>query len=154
MGSNKQIFFETNIIMAKIVILRAFNIKNVASPIYALLSVIRQQMSPFDPFRGGGRQKGTMSPFFRRASLTMGHSATKCPRPSVEVPPAPHMYLFLATRKCWLGKCCPTGSEVFLLDAEVCAEAESGRESGRFAGSVQYSLEHRQVCSAGFPWDW
>ena len=36
----------------------------VASPIYALLSVIRQQMSPFDPFRGGGRQKGTMSPFF------------------------------------------------------------------------------------------
>ena len=25
----------------------------VASPIYALLSVIRQQMSPFDPFRGG-----------------------------------------------------------------------------------------------------
>ena len=21
-------------------------------------------MSPFDPFRGGGRQKGTMSPFF------------------------------------------------------------------------------------------
>ena len=47
----------------------------VASPIYALLSVIRQQMSPFDPFRGGGRQKGTMSPFFtvfffRRASLS------------------------------------------------------------------------------------
>ena len=36
----------------------------VASPIYALLSVIRQQMSPFDPFMGGGRQKGTMSPFF------------------------------------------------------------------------------------------
>ena len=36
----------------------------VASPIYALLSVIKQQMSPFDPFRGGGRQKGTMSPFF------------------------------------------------------------------------------------------
>ena len=66
MGSNKQIFFETNIIMAKIVILRAFNIKNVASPIYALLSVIRQQMSPFDPIRGGGRQKGTMSPFFYR----------------------------------------------------------------------------------------
>jgi len=25
------------------------------SPIYALLSVIRQQMSPFDPFRGGAQ---------------------------------------------------------------------------------------------------
>ena len=49
-----------------LIILRAFYIKmsRVASRIYALLSVIRQQMSPFDPFRGGGRQKGTMSPFF------------------------------------------------------------------------------------------
>ena len=60
--------------MAKIVILRAFNIKNVASPIYALLSVIRQQMSPFDPFRGGGVAKRGQCPlylpfFFRRASL-------------------------------------------------------------------------------------
>ena len=49
-----------------LIILRAFYIKmsRVASRIYALLSVIRQQMSPFDPFRGGVRQKGTMSPFF------------------------------------------------------------------------------------------
>ena len=48
-----------------LIILRAFYIKmsRVASRIYALLSVIRQQMSPFDPFRGGGHQKGTMSPF-------------------------------------------------------------------------------------------
>ena len=30
----------------------------VASPIYALLSVIRQQMSPFDPFRGGVAKRG------------------------------------------------------------------------------------------------
>ena len=29
----------------------------------------------------------------------------------------------------------------------VRAEAQSGRECGRFAGSVQYSLEHRQACS-------
>ena len=46
----------------------------VASRIYALLSVIRQQMSPFYPFRGGVCPKGTMSPFFTvffclRASL-------------------------------------------------------------------------------------
>ena len=46
----------------------------VASPIYALLSVIRQQMSPFDPFSGGGSPKGDNVPFFyrfffRRASL-------------------------------------------------------------------------------------
>ena len=33
------------------------------SRIYALLSVIRQQMSTFDPFRGGGHPKRTMSPF-------------------------------------------------------------------------------------------
>ena len=48
-----------------LIILRAFDIKmsRVASHIYALLSVIRQQMSPFDPFRGGGCPKGTMSPF-------------------------------------------------------------------------------------------
>ena len=48
-----------------LIILRAFYIKmsRVASRIYALLSVIRQQMSPFDPFRGGGCPKGTMSPF-------------------------------------------------------------------------------------------
>ena len=50
--------------------------QNVARRIYALLSVIRQRMSPFDPFRGGGRQKGTMSPFFTvffsmRASLSL-----------------------------------------------------------------------------------
>ena len=58
----------------------------VASPIYAFLSVIRQQMSPFDPFRGGGRQKGTMSPFltvfFTRASLntkTWVASSLQCP---------------------------------------------------------------------------
>ena len=49
-----------------LIILRAFYIKmsRVASRIYALLSVIRQQMSPFDPFRGGGLPKGDMSPFF------------------------------------------------------------------------------------------
>ena len=49
-----------------LIILRAFYIKmsRVASRIYALLSVIRQQMSPFDPFRGGVCPKGTMSPFF------------------------------------------------------------------------------------------
>ena len=48
-----------------LIILRAFYIKmsRVASRIYALLSVIRQQMSPFDPFRGG-LPKGDMSPFF------------------------------------------------------------------------------------------
>ena len=44
--------------MAKMVILRAFDIKIVASRIYALLtevlSVIRQQMSPFYPGGGGG----------------------------------------------------------------------------------------------------
>ena len=47
-----------------LVILRTFDIKmsRVASRIYALLSVIRQQMSPFDPFRGG-LPKGDMSPF-------------------------------------------------------------------------------------------
>ena len=51
----------------------------VASPIYALLSVIRQQMSPFDPFRGGGSPKGDNVPFFtvffffRRASLSCDH---------------------------------------------------------------------------------
>ena len=38
----------------------------VASRIYALLSVIRQQMSPFDPFRGGGLPKGDNVPFFYR----------------------------------------------------------------------------------------
>ena len=38
--------------------------QNVASRVYALLSVIRQQMSAFDPFRGGGRPKRTMSAFF------------------------------------------------------------------------------------------
>ena len=60
-----------------LVILRAFDIKmsRVASRIYALLSVIRQQMSPFFSFSfwGGVRQKGTMSPFlpfsWMRASL-------------------------------------------------------------------------------------
>ena len=39
----------------------------VASPIYALLSVIRQQMSPFDPFRGGVAKRGQCPlflPFF------------------------------------------------------------------------------------------
>ena len=60
----------------------------VASPIYALLSVIRQQMSPFDPFRGGGRQKGTMSPFFtvfffRRASLRTNYPNTSTVPPSI-----------------------------------------------------------------------
>merc|ERR1712018_302948 len=49
-------------------ILRAFDIKmsRVASRIYALLSVIRQQMSPFGPFRGGGMPKGDNVPFFYR----------------------------------------------------------------------------------------
>ena len=52
-----------------LVILRAFDIKmsRVASRIYALLSVIRQQMSPFDPFRGGVAQRGQCPlflPFF------------------------------------------------------------------------------------------
>ena len=62
-----------------LIILRAFYIKmsRVASRIYALLSVIRQQMSPFDPFRGGGCPKGTMSlflPFFYlRAPLSQNH---------------------------------------------------------------------------------
>ena len=42
----------------------------------------------------------TGNPNVYLSMVTMGHSATKCPRPSVEVPPAPHMYLFLATRKC------------------------------------------------------
>ena len=37
--------------------------QNVASCIYALLSVIRQQMSAFDPFRGGVAQSG-QCPFF------------------------------------------------------------------------------------------
>ena len=36
----------------------------VASPIYALLSVIRQQMSPFDPFRGGAAKRGQCPLFF------------------------------------------------------------------------------------------
>ena len=36
----------------------------VASPIYALLSVIRQQMSSFDPFRGGVAKRGQCPPFF------------------------------------------------------------------------------------------
>ena len=40
--------------------------QNVASRNYALLSVIRQQMSPFDPFRGGGSPKGDNVPFFYR----------------------------------------------------------------------------------------
>ena len=50
-----------------LIILRAFYIKmsRVASRIYALLSVIRQQMSPFDPFRGGVAQRGHV-PFFYR----------------------------------------------------------------------------------------
>ena len=42
----------------------------VASPIYALLSVIRQQMSPFDPFRGGVAKRGQCPlflPFFLNA---------------------------------------------------------------------------------------
>ena len=43
---------------------RFYQHQNVASPIHTLFSVIRRQMSPFDPFRGEGRQKGTMSPFF------------------------------------------------------------------------------------------
>ena len=47
--------------------------QNVASRIYALLLVIRQQMSPFDPFRGGGAQRGQCPLFYRffylRASL-------------------------------------------------------------------------------------
>ena len=52
-----------------LIISRAFyNIMSrVASRIYALLSVIRQQMSPFDPFRGGVCPKGTCPlflPFF------------------------------------------------------------------------------------------
>ncbi len=51
-----------------LIILRAFYIKmsQVASRIYALLLVIRQQMSPFDPFRGGGLPKGDNVPFFYR----------------------------------------------------------------------------------------
>ena len=50
-----------------LIILRAFYIKmlRVPSRIYALLSVIRQQMSPFDPFRGG-LPKGDNVPFFYR----------------------------------------------------------------------------------------
>ena len=53
--------------------------QNVASRIYALLSVIRQQMFAFYPFRGGrGRPKRTISvffyTFFRRASLTVHFS--------------------------------------------------------------------------------
>ena len=49
-----------------LIILRAFYIKvsRVASRIYALLSVIRQQMSPFDPFRGG-YPKRTCPLFYR-----------------------------------------------------------------------------------------
>ena len=43
-----------------------FQHQNVASPIYALLSVIKQQMSPFDPFREGGSPKGDNVPFFYR----------------------------------------------------------------------------------------
>ena len=60
-----------------LIILRAFYIKmsRVASRIYALLSVIRQQMSPFDPFRGGFVQRGQCPLFYRffylEASLTM-----------------------------------------------------------------------------------
>ena len=38
--------------------------QNVASRNYALLSVIRQQMSPFDPFRGGFAQRGQCPLFF------------------------------------------------------------------------------------------
>ena len=44
----------------------------VASPIYALLSVIRQQMSPFDPFRGGVAKRGQCPlflPFFFHESF-------------------------------------------------------------------------------------
>ena len=49
-----------------LIILRAFYIKmsRVASRIYALLSVIRQQMSPFDPFRGGGDCPKGQCPLF------------------------------------------------------------------------------------------
>ena len=46
--------------------LMQFCLQNIESRIYALLSVIRQQMSAFDPFGGwvgGGRQKRTMSAF-------------------------------------------------------------------------------------------
>ena len=49
-----------------LIILRAFYIK--MSRVDALLSVIRQQMSPFDPFRGGGLPKGDNVPFFYRFS--------------------------------------------------------------------------------------
>ena len=49
------------------------DVKKVVSRIYALLSVIRQQMSAFDPFRGGwgGWAMSAFLPFFyMRASLT------------------------------------------------------------------------------------
>ena len=43
--------------------------QHVASRIYALLSVIRQQMSPFDPFRVGSPKVDNV-PFFYRFSYT------------------------------------------------------------------------------------
>ena len=39
--------------------------QNVASRIYALLSVIRQQMSTFDPFRGGSPKVDNVTFFYR-----------------------------------------------------------------------------------------
>ena len=63
-----------------LIILRAFYIKmsRVASRIYALLSVIRQQMSPFDPFRGGGLPKGDNVPFFYRFFYPEASLRPKC----------------------------------------------------------------------------
>ena len=64
-----------------LIILRAFYIKmsRVASRIYALLSVIRQQMSPFDPFRGGGGlPKGDNVPFFYRFFSLRASLSEKC----------------------------------------------------------------------------
>ena len=85
-----------------LIILRAFYIKmsRVASRIYALLSVIRQQMSPFDPFRGGGRQKGTMSPFFtvffteeRPLDGRKGRSKKQSQNPRVVEYPSPRAWV-------------------------------------------------------------
>ena len=54
---------------------------NVASRIYAILSEIRQQMSAFDPFRGGGAPKADNVCFFyrffnTRASLSPNGGST------------------------------------------------------------------------------
>ena len=72
----------------------------VASRIYALLSVIRQQMSPFDPFRGGGSPKGDNVPFFyrffsMRASLMYNLGDEYCESQNLVMNWVPNLVMYL-----------------------------------------------------------